>query len=236
MRPDHRKGMSKTQISNERRDKNKEKKRRKRFFIYFFGSILALVFILGLTISPALGAGSSSNKIKGNGVNLEGPVAVDPEDDRKEVGIGEPHEGYSISPPTSGAYWIDLDRPVPGVGVTSPAPWGKYESQLPNEILVANLLHGGIGLHYDCTRIDQDATSIKDGGIICDNLKEDFYDLIPTNSYQFIMTPYSAFDEYPIMITGWRHHLKLMEFDEKKIIEFIEAYQDRAPLSSFRGN
>ena len=236
MRPDHRKGMSKTQISNERRDKNKEKKRRKRFFIYFFGSILALVFILGLTISPALGAGSSSNKIKGNGVNLEGPVAVDPEDDRKEVGIGEPHEGYSISPPTSGAYWIDLERPVPGVGVTSPAPWGKYESQLPNEILVANLLHGGIGLHYDCTRIDQDATSIKDGGIICDNLKEDFYDLIPTNSYQFIMTPYSAFDEYPIMITGWRHHLKLMEFDEKKIIEFIEAYQDRAPLSSFRGN
>ncbi len=236
MRPDHRKGMSKTQISNERRDKNKEKKRRKRFFIYFFGSILALVFILGLTISPALGAGSSSNKIKGNGVNLEGPVAVDPEDDRKEVGIGEPHEGYSISPPTSGAYWIDLERPIPGVGVTSPAPWGKYESQLPNEILVANLLHGGIGLHYDCSRIDQDATSIKDGGIICDNLKEDFYNLIPTNSYQFIMTPYSAFDEYPIMITGWRHHLKLMEFDEKKIIEFIEAYQDRAPLSSFRGN
>jgi len=36
-----------------------------------------------------LGAGSSSNKIKGNGVNLEGPVAVDPEDDRKEVGIGK---------------------------------------------------------------------------------------------------------------------------------------------------
>ena len=60
--------MSKTQISNERRDKNKEKKRRKRFFIYFFGSILALVFILGLTISPALGSGNSSNKIKGKPV------------------------------------------------------------------------------------------------------------------------------------------------------------------------
>ena len=76
--------MSKTQISNERRDKNKEKKRRKRFFLYFFGSLIALVFILGLTISPALGAGSSSNKIKGKGVNLEGPVVTDPEDDRKE--------------------------------------------------------------------------------------------------------------------------------------------------------
>jgi len=236
MRPDYRKGMSKTQISNERRDKNKEKKRRKRFFIYFFGGLLAIVFILGLTISPALGAGSSSNKIKGNGVNLEGPVPVDPEDKRKEVGIGEPHGGYSISPPTSGPYWIDLERPVPGVGVTSPAPWGKYETQLPNEILVANLMHGGIGLHYDCSRIDEDAISIKDGGKVCDDLKDNFYDLIPSNGYQFIMTPYSSFDEYPIMITGWRHHLKLLEFDEQKIIEFVEAYQDRAPLSSFRGN
>ncbi len=64
-----------------------------------------------------MGAGSSSNKIKGNGVNLEGPVAVDPEDDRKEVGIGEPHEGYSISPPTSGAYWIDLDNLNLGLGI-----------------------------------------------------------------------------------------------------------------------
>jgi hypothetical protein len=27
-----------------------------------------------------------------------------------------------------------------------------------------------------------------------------------------------------------------MEFDEEKITEFINAYQDRAPLSSFRGN
>ena len=50
------------------------------------------------------------------------------------------------------------------------------------------------------------------------------------------MTPYSAFDKYPITITGWRHHLKLMEFDQEKITEFINAYQDRAPLSSFRGN
>ena len=228
--------MSKTQISNERRDKNKEKKRRKRFFLYFFGSLIALVFILGLTISPALGAGSSSNKIKGKGVNLEGPVATDPEDDRKEVGIGEPHKGYSLSPPTSGAYWIDTERPVPGVGVTSPAPWGKYDTQLPNEILVANLLHGGIGIHYDCSRIDEESTSVRSGGDVCDLLKEDLENLMPTSYYQFIMTPYSAFDEYPITITGWRHHLKLMEFDEEQITEFIRAYQDRSPLSSFRGN
>ena len=94
--------MSKSQITNERREKNKEKKRRKRFFIYFFGGLLAFVFILGLTISPALGSSSNSSKISGGGVNLEGPVDTDKEDKRKEVGIGEPHDGYSIAPPTSG--------------------------------------------------------------------------------------------------------------------------------------
>ena len=228
--------MSKSQITNERREKNKEKKRRKRFFIYFFGGILAFVFILGLTISPALGSSSNSSKISGGGVNLEGPADTDKEDKRKEVGIGEPHDGYSLAPPTSGAYWYDLERPVPGVGVTSPAPWGKYETQLPNEILVANLLHGGIGLHYDCSRIDMEASSVDKGGEVCDQLKEQLSDLMPTNQFQFLMTPYSTFEEFPIMITGWRHHLKLMEFDEEKITEFINAYQDRAPLSSFRGN
>ena len=228
--------MSKSQITNERREKNKEKKRRKRFFIYFFGGILAFVFILGLTISPALGSSSNSSKISGGGVNLEGPADTDKEDKRKEIGIGEPHDGYSLAPPTSGAYWYDLERPVPGVGVTSPAPWGKYETQLPNEILVANLLHGGIGLHYDCSRIDMEATSVDKGGEVCDQLKEQLSDLMPTNQFQFLMTPYSTFEEFPIIITGWRHHLKLMEFDEEKITEFIDAYQDRAPLSSFRGN
>ena len=228
--------MSKSQITNERREKNKEKKRRKRFFIYFFGGILAFVFILGLTISPALGSSSNSSKISGGGVNLEGPADTDKEDKRKEIGIGEPHDGYSLAPPTSGAYWYDLERPVPGVGVTSPAPWGKYETQLPNEILVANLLHGGIGLHYDCSRIDMEATSVHKGGEVCHQLKEQLSDLMPTNQFQFLMTPYSTFEEFPIIITGWRHHLKLMEFDEEKITEFINAYQDRAPLSSFRGN
>ena len=111
--------MSKSQITNERRDKNKEKKRRKRFFIYFFGGLLAIVFILGLTISPALGSNSDSSKIKGGGVNLEGPINTDEEDKREEVGIGEVHDGYSLSPPTSGPYWYDLERPIPGVGVTS---------------------------------------------------------------------------------------------------------------------
>ena len=111
------------------------------------------MFFLSVVILYNIGSSSNSSKISGGGVNLEGPVDTDKEDKRKEVGIGEPHDGYSIAPPTSGAYWYDLERPVPGVGVTSPAPWGKYEEQLPNEILVANLLHGGIGLHYDLSLI-----------------------------------------------------------------------------------
>lgn len=227
--------MSKSRITLERREKNKEKKRRKRFFIYFFGGLLALVFIIGLTITPALGGQNNNTKIKGKGVNLEGPVITDPEDPRKEVGIGEPHPGYSLSPPTSGAFWYDIDRPVPGVGVTSPAPWGEYDTQLPNEVLVANLLHGGIGLHYDCARYDLKATATE-WEASCKELVEFLSSLIPPSASQYLMSPYSSQDEFPIMITGWRHHLKLKEIDEEKITEFIRAYQDRAPLTTVRGN
>ena len=227
--------MSKSRITLERREKNKEKKRRKRFFIYFFGGLLALVFIIGLTITPALGGQKKNTKINGKGVNLEGPVITDPEDPRKEVGIGEPHPGYSLSPPTSGAFWYDIDRPVPGVGVTSPAPWGEYDTQLPNEVLVANLLHGGIGLHYDCARYDLKATATE-WEASCKELVEFLSSLIPPSASQYLMSPYSSQDEFPIMITGWRHHLKLKEIDEEKITEFIRAYQDRAPLTTVRGN
>ncbi|GIS29782.1 MAG: hypothetical protein Ct9H90mP2_01650 [Dehalococcoidia bacterium] len=80
--------MSKTQISNERRDKNKEKKRRKSFFFIFFWKSYSLGIHFGFDYKPSFRGGSSSNKIKGKGVNLEGPVVTDPEDDRKEVGIG----------------------------------------------------------------------------------------------------------------------------------------------------
>ena len=227
--------MSKSRITLERREKNKEKKRRKRFFIYFFGGLLALIFIIGLTITPALGGQSNNTKIKGKGVNLEGPVSTDPEDPRNEVGIGEPHPGYSLAPPTSGAFWYDIDRPVPGVGVTSPAPWGEYDTQLPNEVLVANLLHGGIGLHYDCARYGLEAT-VTEWEASCKELTEFLSSLIPPSASQYLMSPYSSQDEFPIMITGWRHHLKLKEIDEEKITEFIRAYQDRAPLTTVRGN
>ena len=151
--------MSKSQITNERREKNKEKKRRKRFFIYFFGGILAFVFILGLTISPALGSSSNSSKISGGGVNLEGPADTDKEDKRKEIGIGEPHDGYSLAPPTSGAYWYDLERPVPGVGVTSPAPWGKYETQISVQQLSETMLD--MLLQEGYIKLDKDDNLVK---------------------------------------------------------------------------
>ena len=180
-----------------------------------------MVFILGLTISPALGAGSSSNKIKGKGVNLEESVVTDPEDDRKEGWNWRTSQRILTFSSTSGAYWIDR-KACACCELLTPAPWGKYDTQLPVSVLVANLLHGGIGIHYDCSRIDEETTSIKSGGEVCDLLKADLENLMPTSYYQFIMTPYSAFDEYPITITGWRHHLKLMNLTRSKSQNSLE--------------
>ena len=54
--------------------------------------------------------------------------------------------------------------------------------------------------------------------------------LIPTNRSQFIMSPYPGM-ETRIAITAWRRHLRLDEFDESLIKEFIIEFQDRAPES-----
>ena len=101
--------------------------------------------------------------------------------------------------------------------MSAPADWGVYNFPLPDEILVHNLEHGGIGIHYDCP----------DG---CDGLKAQLEGLVPANPSQYIVSPYPDMPSR-IAITAWRRHLYLDEFDEGRIREFIDAFQDEAPES-----
>ena len=126
----------------------------------------------------------------------------------------EAHAGYSTLPATSGPHWGARETPA---GVPAPARWGIYEQFLPDEVLLHNLEHGGIGIHYNCP----------DG---CEDLVNDLEGLIGGNPTQFIMSPYPGMDS-KIAITGWRHHLFLDELDVDQILDFIDAYQDRAPES-----
>ncbi len=174
----------------------------------FGGVIFALVFISALVLSPSLTPRSGSNR----GVNTGGFIEIDVNDGAAHIPGNAPYgTNYSVVPATSGPHWAGATTPA---GVSAPARWGRYDQILPDEVLIHNLEHGGIGLHYDC-----------DDG--CPELVQALDDIVPRNPSQFIMSPYPRLPQ-KIAITSWRHHLYLDEFDEDLIRRFIDEYQDRA--------
>ncbi len=177
----------------------------------FGGILFAIVFIAALVISPNLTPQSRGS----DGINTGGFLPLDPDDGRGHVDNNTSSGGpYSITPATSGPHWFG---PTTAVGLPSPARWGRYETVIPDEILIHNLEHGGIGLHYNC----------EDG---CPEIVQQLDDILPRNPAQYIMSPYPGM-ESNIAITAWRHHLFLDEFDEELIRQFIDEYKDRAPES-----
>ncbi|NQW21094.1 MAG: DUF3105 domain-containing protein [Chloroflexi bacterium] len=211
-RPESRRGVTKGQIREERRGRARSRQRRKRSLLMFGGILFAIVFIAALVVRPSTSPGNSGER----GVNTGGHIALDPDDGRGHIDGNTPYsDTYSVVPATSGAHWAGSTTPF---GLPSPARWGSYDSVLPDEILIHNLEHGGIGFHYDCPEE-------------CPEIVKALDDIIPSSPSQYIMSPYPGLPS-KIAITGWRHHLYLDEVDEVEIRRFIDEYQDRAPESA----
>jgi hypothetical protein len=212
-RPDSRRGMSKGAIRAERRARSESRKRRKRMFWYAGAIMLAAAFIASLLVPGGL---TTNLGDVGPTINTGGPVAILPDEGRGHLEPGVRYGAdYRTKPGTSGPHWQTL--PSAGVPTGAPARWGIYDRPIPDEVLIHNLEHGGIGLHYNCP----------EG---CPELVEQLRGIIGRNPSQFILAPYPDMDR-KIAVTAWRHLLYLDEFDEAKIREFVDAYQDRAPES-----
>ncbi|MBI4219044.1 MAG: DUF3105 domain-containing protein [Chloroflexi bacterium] len=139
-------------------------------------------------------------------------------DGTQHVAPGELHAAYSTVPATSGSHWSI--QPGPGAPLGAPVCWGVYDQPIPDEALVHNLEHGGIGLHYNCP-----------GG--CPELVSGLEKLVPGNRAQFVMSPYPNMPS-KIAVTAWRRLLTMEEVDAAKIKAFINLYRDRAPESISR--
>ncbi|MEX2377092.1 MAG: DUF3105 domain-containing protein [Dehalococcoidia bacterium] len=138
-----------------------------------------------------------------------------PDDGALHILVGASHPPYSTTPATSGPHWFT--EPVQGAPDGAPVRWGFYDHVIPDEALVHNLEHGGIGLHYNCPQG-------------CDELVEQLIELVPRDPAQFVVSPYPDM-ESRIAVTAWRRVLHLEEFDEDLIRRFIRAHQDHAPES-----
>ena len=123
------------------------------------------------------------------------------------IGFGESHPEYKSTPATSGWHYGQPDAPV---------PWGVHDEFIPDEVLIQNLVQGGIGLHYNC-----------DGDC------QDLIDVFTKFSEQYpkiVVSPYGGMSK-KIAITAWSYIDEMDDIDVDRIEIFIKAHHnsERAP-------
>jgi hypothetical protein len=114
--------------------------------------------------------------------------------------IQPPQEAtYNTRPPTSGSHFSGLAR------------WGVHSEPIVDELAVHNLEDGGVLMQYDCP----------DG---CDALIGQFVRVMDNYDSQVIIAPYPDM-ETRIALTAWGQIDAFDEFDEDRIVQFIQAYR-----------
>lgn len=165
----------------------REAQRRRRALTIYGGLAVVVVAVVGLI------AWSASRPQSGERIAGLGQTHISP---------GQPHPAYNSNPPTSGWH-------TPQV-----ASWGASRAEIPDEVLLHNLEHGGIWLSY---KNPSDTV-----------LVEKLEALASRYGSKVIVTPRSKNDS-PIAIAAWERLLKLDTYDENRIVEFINAFRNRGP-------
>lgn len=236
-RPTHRRGMSAGDIRDERRKRSQRRKNLRKAVITGIAFSAAIVLVLAFVIPVIFSV--SPNRSNHLGFNAGGSVTPADPDNGSSIVINNPTAGqtdtvnhtistvsYTTTPATSGPRYFSSNVILPGgQQVMAPADWGKYDFALPDEVLVSNLVYGGIGLHYDCPV-----------GNECPDLVNQLDGIRPLGS---ILSPYPGLqskENFRIVITGWRHRLYLNQFDEQAIQTFINDYRNRGVFPVFSNN
>ena len=178
----------------------RETRRRLRRII--FGTVVALVagaFILSLFL-PGLNIGGGSGLFGRSAP--DGPGIRVADQGRTHIEPGQDHAPYNSVPAISGWHF-----PQP----LAPARWGVHAQSLPDETLLHNLEHGGVGVHYDCP----------EG---CDELVDQLADIVRGRGLKVILSPYPGMDT-TIALTAWTFIDKFDVFDEQRVRDFIEAHE-----------
>ncbi|MCH7912113.1 MAG: DUF3105 domain-containing protein [Deltaproteobacteria bacterium] len=109
---------------------------------------------------------------------------------------------YTSDPPTSGPHLPSIAR------------WGIQTRPISKELQVHNLEDGGVIVQYDCPEA-------REG---CRALVEKLARIVRRYDHA-ILAPYPRMS-HKIAITAWSRIDKFNEFDEERIVRFIDAYID----------
>ena len=127
---------------------------------------------------------------------------------------GEEHPEYNSIPPTSGWHY---NLPL------APARWGIYDEPIEPEVLLHNLEHGYINVHYDCP----------DG---CPELVLQLTELVQEGidrGGKLLMSPYPGM-ESRISLTAWTFLDQFDEFDDERIRAFVNAHESSPNAPEYR--
>ena len=126
-----------------------------------------------------------------------------PEQGREHLAQGSTEHGpYSSNPPTSGPHWPHQ------------AECKIYTQEVPDEAAIHSLEHGAVWISY---KNKNDSALIKK-----------LTDLVQKNSNKLLLSPRSK-NDLSIAIASWGRLLKLEEFDEQQINDFIKANKNNSP-------
>jgi hypothetical protein len=131
------------------------------------------------------------------------PQIVDgPDQGRDHVGPGVPHPAYNSNPPTSGWHYA------------STAPWGFHNTDLPDELIIHNLEHGGIWITF------KDATDAE----VVDAL------VALAREYRTkVVVTHRPRNDRRIALAAWGHLMTLDRFDRGAIVDFINRFKNKGP-------
>lgn len=126
-----------------------------------------------------------------------------PDQGREHVGPGHQHV-YNSNPPTSGWHY------------PQPAEWGVYKEELPDEVLVHNLEHGGVWISYKPGTPEDIVKKLKG-----------FYDKY---GRKIIVEPRSK-NDMDIALAAWNRLDKFsaVEYSDERVERFIKAFRNKGP-------
>lgn len=129
------------------------------------------------------------------------PVRTFPELARDHIAPNAPRPKYNSNPPTSGPHRAQ------------PANWGSYDQTVDDVILVHNLEHGGIVVHYKGLPSRQ-----------ADRLSAiaDDYD-------NGVITEPDSKSPAPLALTAWRKLMTCQKFSEVVVRDFVSEYCNKGP-------
>jgi hypothetical protein len=183
------------------------------------------LFGLTLILALAIACGESAPTVVDDPVESSRPVPTAPSvnfaikvegQGAGHVVPGEEHDAYNSVPATSGWHY---GAPL------APARWGIHQIPVPDEVLVHNLEHGYVNVHYNCpTRCEELVTELSE---IVDDANE--------IGGKVLMSPYPDMDS-KIALTAWTFIDKFDVFDPDRVAEFINSHESSpvAPEANVR--